>query len=218
MNCEEALHCLDDFAEDSLDEIRERDLKAHLALCEACEQEMVAAEKLRRSVVELSTSVEPPRDLWPGIAARIESRKVVQGRFLQRALIAAAAAVVIMMTATTAYFIGSRQSLEPGAAAAAPEAVRHDVVQASFNALGVTDFEQTRRQLLHVLESRRNELSPETLSLVMENVQLIDDAMAKIATALGDDPGNELLQRRLVHAYRRQIDLLEQAAVLPSDI
>ena len=52
----------------------------------------------------------------------------------------------------------------------------------------------------------------------MSNLQLIDEAMATIATALGDDPGNELLQRQLVSTYRRQIALLERAVLLPSKV
>jgi anti-sigma factor RsiW len=218
MNCDEARRCLDDLSDGPLDEIRAQALTAHLALCGACAKEAEAADELRRSVAELPAAVEPSRDLWPEIAARIESRKVVRGRFLRHALTAAAAAAVIIVTATTAYVIGSRQNVGPSSTVAGPAADRHDAVRASFTALGVTDFEQTRRQLLDALENRRDQLSPETLDLVMRNVELINDAMAKIAMALGDDPGNELLQRRLVHAYRRQIDLLEQAAVLPSDV
>ena len=52
----------------------------------------------------------------------------------------------------------------------------------------------------------------------MANLKVIDDAMEKIAEALGEEPGNEFLMKQLAAAYRRQINLLETAVRLPAEV
>jgi hypothetical protein len=52
----------------------------------------------------------------------------------------------------------------------------------------------------------------------MENLLLIDQAMDRIAEALGEDPENEFLMQQLATAYRRQIDLLQRAVRMPAEI
>ena len=76
----------------------------------------------------------------------------------------------------------------------------------------------TRTELLDALEARKHELSADTMAVVMENLQLIDQAMDRIAEALGEDPENEFLMRQLAGAYRRQIDLLQLAIRLPAEV
>ncbi|HSO22427.1 MAG TPA: hypothetical protein VLT81_05945, partial [Chondromyces sp.] len=92
------------------------------------------------------------------------------------------------------------------------------VVLASFEQLGVHDYAATRQELLEVLQGRSGELTPETLEVVVHNLEVIDEAMARIALALDSDPGNELLQRQLIAVYRQQVDLLQRAAMLPSAV
>jgi hypothetical protein len=82
----------------------------------------------------------------------------------------------------------------------------------------VDNYLATRTELLDALESRRHELSPETMDVVMENLLLIDRAMNRIAEALGEDPENEFLMKQLAGAYRRQIDLLQRAVQLPAEV
>ena len=76
----------------------------------------------------------------------------------------------------------------------------------------------TRTELLDALEARKHELSDETMDVVMENLLLIDQAMDRIAEALGEDPENEFLMQQLATAYRRQIDLLRRAVRMPAEI
>jgi len=75
-----------------------------------------------------------------------------------------------------------------------------------------------RTELLAILELRRHELSPETLQVVDNNLQLIDEAIDEIVLALGRDPDNAQLSHRLAAVYRQQIELLRTATRLPSEI
>jgi anti-sigma factor RsiW len=218
MKCDDFMLQLDDYVDGCLSDDAARAVRAHLSTCADCASELAAATALRDAVAELPQSIEPRHDLWPGIAARIDADTVVRGRFGRRALMAAAAVLVVAASVIMAYLAGRQQATTVDLGSPTPQSASSDVVRASFAELGVHDYEATRQQLVDVLQARRSELSPQTLEIVMSNLQLIDEAMATIAVALGDDPGNELLQRQLVAADRQQIALLERAALLPSEV
>jgi hypothetical protein len=219
MNCLEFTDRFDDFLDGRLDAAEAEDLRAHVARCPQCAEELASVRKLRDLAAALPGSLEPSRDLWPGIEARISEGKVVRGRFSRRTLLAAAAAVVVVSSVVTAYFIGRSQAVvvtaEPPAAVASGPS---EVLLASFEGLGVDNYMATRTELLDALEARKHELSGETMDVVMENLLLIDQAMDRIAEALGEDPENEFLMKQLAGAYRRQIDLLQRAVRMPAEV
>jgi anti-sigma factor RsiW len=218
MNCDEVRLVLDDALDRRLDRADEDAVRAHLEVCTACTREREEIMALRERVAELPRSVEPPRDLWPEIEARIGAEKVVRATFSRRALLAAAAVVLVASSVVTAYLVGRRQATSEAVATPVVRPVTSGVLAASFAEIGVNDYHAVRQQLLDVLERRRDELSPATMDVVLSNLRLIDDAMDQIAEALGEDPGNELLMRQLVSIYRQQINLLERAAILPREI
>jgi hypothetical protein len=219
MNCHEATDHFDDFLDGRLGATELEDFQAHIAGCSSCAGELASVRELRDLAAALPSSLEPPRDLWPGIENRISEAKVVRGRFGRRALLAAAAAVVIVSSVVTAYFVGRSQAVvvtaEPSTAVTSgPSAV----LLASFEGLGVDNYLATRTELMDALEARKHELSADTMDVVMENLQLIDQAMDRIAEALGEDPENEFLMKQLAGAYRRQIDLLQRAVRMPAEV
>jgi len=218
MNCDEVRLVLDDALDQRLDRADEAAVRAHLEVCTACAREREEMIFLRERVAELPRTVEPPRDLWPEIEARIGAAKVVRATFGRRALLAAAAVVLIASSVVTSYLVGRRQAASETAVTPVSRPVTSGVLAASFAEVGVNDYHAVRQQLLDVLERRRDELSPATMDVVLLNLRLIDDAMDQIAEALGADPGNELLMRQLVSVYRQQINLLERAAILPREI
>jgi hypothetical protein len=219
MNCHEATDRFDDFLDGRLGATELEDFQAHIAGCSSCAGELASVRELRDLAAALPSSLEPPRDLWPGIENRISEAKVVRGRFGRRALLAAAAAVVIVSSVVTAYFVGRSQAVvvtaEPSTAVTSgPSAV----LLASFEGLGVDNYLATRTELMDALEARKHELSADTMNVVMENLLLIDQAMDRIAEALGEDPENEFLMKQLAGAYRRQIDLLQRAVRMPAEV
>ena len=219
MNCHEWTDRIDDFLDGRLDAAEEKDLQTHIAGCPSCTAELASIRELRDLAAGLPRSLEPARDLWPGIEARVSETKVVRGRFGRRAFLAAAAAVVVVSSVVTAYFIGRSQAVVVTAESpAVVESGPSEVLLASFEGLGVNNYLDTRTELLDALEARKHELSGETMDVVMENLLLIDQAMDRIAEALGEDPENEFLMKQLAGAYRRQIDLLQRAVRMPAEI
>ncbi len=219
MNCLEWTDRFDDYLDGRLNTTEAEDLQAHIAGCRSCAGELESIRKLRDLAATLPRSLEPPRDLWPGIETRISATKVVRGGFGRRAILAAAAAVVIVSSVVTAYFIGRSQALVATAEpAAVVESGPSEVLLASFEGLGVDNYLDTRTVLLDALEARKHELSGETMEVVMDNLLVIDQAMDRIAEALGEDPENEFLMKQLAGAYRRQIDLLQRAVRMPAEV
>lgn len=218
MNCHESIDRLDEYLDGRLDAAAAEAIRDHLSGCQSCADELEGLRDLRERVAALPHSLEPARDLWPGIADRLSAGHVARGRFGRRALLAAAAAMVVVTTVVAAYFIGRSQAVTTVATPNVTESGESEILLASFEGLGVTGYQARRAELLDALEARRHELSPETMDVVTENLLLIDQAMDRIAEALGNDPKNERLMRQLAGAYRRQIDLLQRAVRLPSEI
>jgi hypothetical protein len=222
MNCGDVKLRIDDLLDGRLSAAEAREVEGHLECCPHCAAEVVEAAGLAARIAGLPRALEPERDLWPRIAARLDEARVVRGRFGRRELAVAASILLAAAAVIGAYLAGRQQALTASAlapaAAPATGAIEAENLLASFGALGVLDYATTRRALLEVLEQRREQLAPETFELVMANLELIEESMTRIAAALGADPGNELLQRQLVAAYRRQVDLLERAARLPSTV
>jgi anti-sigma factor (TIGR02949 family) len=218
MNCSEIASRIDGYLDGRLRSEDEEAFRNHLAECPECAEEAEVAQDLRQRAARLPRSLDPPRDLWPEIATRITAETVVQGRFVRRALMAAAAVALIAGSVVTAYLVGrshvgttveNRQMIETGPS---------EIVLASFQELGVADYLVTRSGLFGALEVRSDDLSPETLEVLMTNLKVIDDAMEKIAEALEEEPDNEFLMKQLAAAYRRQINLLETAVRLPAEV
>jgi len=218
MNCGEARLLLDDLLDGTIAGDRRRALEAHLAGCEACRSEAEGLRALLAGAAALPESVEPARDLWPGIAARIAEGNVVAGEFgraRRRLPLAAAAAALVAATAlVTALAVRSGRSPH---AAAVPAAGSPGAVPAAF-ALGDARgaYEAARRQLLAALDARRGSLSPATLKVVDENLRVIERAVAEMEDALAHDPGNRELPALIASAYRQEIDVLRVAAGIPA--
>jgi hypothetical protein len=66
--------------------------------------------------------------------------------------------------------------------------------------------------LEEVLEKGRGVLDDETVRILEENLQTIDDAINEAQAALAQDPGSKVLARFLTENLRRKIDLLRHAA------
>ena len=218
MNCNECMDRLDEFLDDELDAVSREAFSAHLEGCSDCNREVAAIRELREQAASLPRTLDPPRDLWPGISDRLGEAKVVRGRFVRNSLLAAAVVLVMVGSAMTAYFAGRSSARPEMAAVQTPVAEPKADLGASFADFGVADFDATRGELLDALEARRHELSPETQLLLEDNLDLIDKAMQRIADALREDPESDLLRKQLVGAYRQQIGLLERAVRMPSDV
>jgi len=219
--CDDVASKLDELIAEALDEPDAAAVRAHLASCGHCRNELALRRRLTDAVDSLPRSIEPARDLWPEIRDRLEPRVVVPGRFARRrattwarARLAAAAAAVLAVAVTAAYLIGVEHGRPK---LVSTSAVSAGLVRASASDID-DDLERATAKLRARLDDRRDELSPETWSVVMDNVAVIDRAIERIELALADNPNDRRLNLQLAVAYRRQIELLRRATTLPADV
>ena len=189
------------------------EVERHLESCSGCRDARDELLDLREKAAGLPRSIEPSRDLWPEIRARIPSTegplRFVRGgspiTVRWRPLLAAAAVVAVM---------GAVALLLPDAGS--PEESALPVALGSFGA-AETEYGRATEELLQALEERRGALSPETLAVVDENLRIIDQAIRDVRAALERDPADAGTGHRFTSLYARKVALLQQAVRLPSE-
>jgi hypothetical protein len=181
-------------------------------------------DPLREETMRLPRGIQPERDLWPGVEARIRalgdvpatgpaSGKVIRGDFARgaRVMLAAAAVVVVFVVGLATGLLrrdGGRSVAD--APAGAPVAVT------PFDAIDAGHASESR-DVLEAL-ARVEDLDPATVELIRRNLEIIETAIAEIQAALADDPGNPGLNRLLTSEYQRRGDVLRRAARLADSI
>jgi len=220
-NCEQLSSKLDELIDGSLDDKEATAVRSHLESCPSCRSELEGIQELLTATRSLPRSIEPEHDLWSGIAESIEQQRIVRGGFNRARTIgsrnlwvAAAAAALLVVSVTIAYMAGLEQGRPQIARSPQPHP---SFMQAAYGDL-TTELQTARDQLRASLDQRQDELSPETWSVVMDNLVVIDDAIERIEIALVDNPNDGRLNRQLTVAYRRQIDLLQRATRLPAEV
>jgi len=219
MTCHELDERLDDWIDGALPEAGARELQAHLAGCAECRRREQAARQLLAHAAALPRSLDPPRDLWPGIRERIERGSAWS--FLWdswRPLSLAAAAALV--AGVSAWLLTSGGSL-PVQTVAMPDPTPAVVTNAS--ATGISDpvlaaaaqeYEQAASALLAALQRRSASLPPEDLARVQANLEVIDRALEEVRQALSKDPDSPELNRMLVATHRKKVDVLRRVVRL----
>ena len=205
---------------------------AHLASCPRCAA--LRADLLEIAAKAAALPVESPsRDLWDGIAARIEAPVIALGpatahrvsrrpRFLRYA---AAAVALIAVTAGTTYVL-TRNVLLGDERATAAQDIDTDQPDTTGAVAGVfvsdpqtiaadAAFDREVMRLRALLEERRPDLDSATVALLERNLEVIDRAIVESREALAMNPGSALLNRQLQSALGKKVQVLRTAALLP---
>ncbi len=216
MTCERFLEILDEYADGALPEAEHQEAELHLASCAACRAE---ERKLRAFLAEaagLRREAQPGRDLWPGIAAQIESRAKVL-RFVRRgswlAGLAAAAGLVFALIQAGPQPAGLVEPQGGQVQQAAAGGV--DIEKAEAEYIRATS------QLLSTLNAQRGAMPPEAQKQMAEleaNVNAIDAALRDVKVALEKDPQNTRLNKMLASTHQKKINLLLKLIRLSSQI
>lgn len=221
---------LSDYLDDELTDSERAALDAHLLECEACASTL---DDLRRVVDEARTlsTRAPERDLWPAIAARIQttpqsrpwwsalwSPPALDRQFSFSLAQLAAAAVVLMLLGGGTTWLMRQRAPETGSSAAdipqqqGPTAPASDLTLANF---ADPQFDAAVADLQRALDEGRGLLDPRTVEILEKNLTIIDGAIAQARQALAADPANTYLNSYLADARRRKLELLRQATSLP---
>jgi len=270
MTCAAFAETLADFLERDVSEATRAAVESHAVTCVDCGALLADLRALRVDASRLP-ELTPSRDLWAGIAARIDAPVIpigtreagrgtrARGEWVRWTRLSTAAALLIAATSATTYYLTVRGSGRSAATSARlipdssvkllasagqqPVASSPDSVSsaspllppASREALPasrlprpavglVSNRRPTAEQvydneigrLRAIVERRRAQLDPVTISLVERNLKVIDDAIAQCRSALAKDPASRFLMESLNNALENKVELLRTAALLPS--
>jgi len=200
--CNEMQGRLNDYVDRTLSKAEAQRVEAHLESCPACRRAEGELRALIDAAGGLPKALMPQRDLWPGVAGRIqrEPRSGTARRpFTQtipRRVLPFAAAVAVTVAA-----------LYASAVWRTPAYVKAEA-----------HYMRTRAQLLAAIEARGERLLPGTLQSVEANLRVIDDAVQEIRAAIQDDPDNPRLVRMLMATRHKELDLLVGVIRTPQPI
>jgi len=71
--------------------------------------------------------------------------------------------------------------------------------------------------MVGALDANRNQIPPETVQLIEENLRVIDEAIRHSLAALELAPQSLPLQQALMTSYERKLDFLRQAAAITAE-
>jgi Putative zinc-finger len=209
MTCSELDEVLDAYLDGTLSPDRCEVVERHLAVCPECRARVEALRSLLVDARALPREIRPARDLWMGIAPRLDEsvvRDLAARRQHGPRWIPLAAAAVLLVAATallTFQFAAPRNttSVLPPSASAIPASAQ------SMDA----DFVYAARDLEQALAEHRDRLAPATIATLERNLAVIDRAIEESRAALAADPANRDLRALLLGAHRQKLDLLERA-------
>ncbi len=211
---------LSEYLDDELNAEERRDLDAHLQQCDQCSTTLNELRQVAARAAALP-SAPPEADLWAGIAARTKTPP----RFSFTVPQLAAAALALMVgsgwlaqrmvapdvppSVTDARPADPAQSRTAASGEAEPGIIPASFADAQYDA-AVADLEAA-------LKSGRARLDPSTVTVLEENLALIDRAIDESRQALETDPASTYVSRHLMQTRRAKLDLLRHAAALTLD-
>ena len=135
-------------------------------------------ERKVRSVAELPAAIEPGRDLWPAIEARLQGpSQPLPGAGMGSPTLTA------------------QRPLSEGAA-----------VNAAY--VSDPRYRRERAQLLQSVQAQLKTMPAPTRAKVAASLAVIESAKKDLENALGKDPSNALLQELLINTYQDEMRVL----------
>ena len=224
MNTDEAMDRLDDYLDGRLSEAARDEIDRLLAADAELRADLEFLKRVRSEAAALPRRLEPERDLWPQISSRLGQRRrgtIDFGRYRSRQRVPLGR-YVVAAAALVLFALGAPLLLQPAPAPApqvpAPSAANDRGAAEADLEHAAAEYRAARDQLLIALDQRRADLSPETLAVVEENLALIATAVGEIEVALAVEPDSPRLERMLLAAYQREVNLLKQAVHLRGEV
>ncbi|MGD2121354.1 MAG: zf-HC2 domain-containing protein [Gemmatimonadota bacterium] len=225
---------LNDFREGLLKPEERNAVRGHLERCSRCRAGLGRLSKLADEMAALPQEAEPPRDLWPQIAWRMErsglsattpsiSTEADQALATQTPrtglrrgwrvslpawqLLAASIALMVISGATVWAFLSEGMNAGPVLDPSAAQSAQWVGWEEAYGG-----YDEAVADLEAVLEKGREILDPETVKVLEESLQAIDLAIDEAEAAVREDPASPVLQRFLAENLRKKMDLLRRAA------
>lgn len=186
--------------------------EAELARDADAAAELDALRGLMAETAALPRAIEPERDGWAAIEARLAPRRsnVFRARFGLWGLALAAAAVAVFGVWTMNRL--PEAVLSPEAPVPAMTAWHEQYGDAERS------YQNARTGLVEALAAREVEMHPDTRAVLDENLDIIDGAMKEIMAAIESDPENPVLVRKLMATREKELNLLETMLYVPAGV
>jgi hypothetical protein len=204
---------LNDYLDGDMSAEDARHFESELERDPALRADLDALRRLSAEAVRLPRAIDPERDLWPAIARRLHPRTASPRPRTTGLRIALAAAMLVgaflggVWVATQhATDIGPSTALLNGKQQRPPIVAAFDQVRAEYAGM--------RNDVVAALATSKGSITPETASVIRENLEIIDKAVSQIDGALQKDPDNSALRDLLLAAYDNEVGLLRQVSDL----
>ncbi len=158
-----------------------------------------AIPKLDALIGRLPRAIDPPRDLWPAVDARIALQRP-RSRPWELAVAAALAAITV-----SAMFVGFSHDVQPRLPG--PHWA-YEQLDAAYRPLRQASLERYR--------SGADRLDPQLRKTVETNLAIIEGALAEIRSALASRPSDAALGQMLQRTYEQEIAIVD--AVTPQTV
>lgn len=173
--------------------------------------------------------IEAPAGLWTAIEARISAAPASREyrpaspaprpRLWQKLSLVAAGVALMILSASAGWWLhglGTPIATEV-ASIEQPELV---APQGDATAANFADQEErlaeSIRELESALQTYGSRLDPDTREAIVQNLELIDSAIADANRALQQDPNSDFLHSHIANSMERKVRLLEDATRLAS--
>lgn len=204
---------LDDAPDPSLDAATREACGRHRGECPACAALLADLSTIREAAALLAAPA-PSRDLWEGIAARLDTpvRPIDAGRPAARPplpwrRLAVAAVALVTVSAGVTWSVARRDRTADGARALLPVRNAESVALDSL-------YGREIAVLHHAAEGALGQLDSATAAVVRRNLAIIDQAIRESRAALAADPQSGFLLEQLDRAYERKVGLLRRLTLL----
>ncbi|CAN5529639.1 hypothetical protein BH09GEM1_BH09GEM1_00520 [soil metagenome] len=211
-----------DLHDDVLDVEAARAVRAHLAECASCSEQMSLLSTLGSETAALPSILAPPDGLWSDIRGELAPRRTSGSleparMWSARHLAAAAVLIALGSSALTVAMLRRSSAAAPAPAidvAGERAPLRVPAPLPASLASEESGFTRSVDVLQRTLDERRDSLAPSTVVTVEHSLRIADSAIAEARDALARDPANRALAKLFASNYERKIDLMRRATEL----
>lgn len=240
ITCEHVDSVLSAWLEGDLGGDERRAVDAHLRECLRCVSLVRDIENIRTDAAKLP-EMAPSRDLWAGIAARIEA-PVIELKPRQAPApvrrnwqMAAAAVVLMAVSSGVTYLVttsdqrsasGEQQIAtvpDSNGTLTSPNVVTPRPRRPSSETILIMNepsapeitYDQEITRLRVILDQRRGDLDTATIAAVEKSLKAIDQAITDARRALAADASSAFLNEQLNRSLEKKLGVLRRVALLP---
>ena len=210
---------LNEYLDGTLPPESKREVELHIGECSACRRELEGLRALLADAAELPRSIQPPRDLWPDVAARLERASFTRRSVWSVRYVLAAAAVLLITISSMITALGVGRSTRDRATTAQVVVGRPPTASILARWQGAeTQYLRATAELQETLEAAKRSLEPETVARIEKNLRIIDAAIQESRAALAIRPDDREVARMLLATYEKKLEVLQQVTRLSSRI